>query len=213
MEELALVLDIDGTIIGNIAIQRLIYYICKIMKINYVPKRIPLRPYFKEFIKKYKDRENLHFYIYTGNESSWAEIVVSYIEKECDVKFERPILNKTIWTGNEYYKSLSFIKPIINKKIKGKYDILMIDNASFFHESDLSNVKLCPTYHTLVNIDISSIISKADYNKYYEEIYDILMMNLHCAPRSYSEFIEVCKSFNKRIPKSHNDVFWRDFSI
>ena len=95
MKNIALVIDIDGTMIGNVATQRMLFAMAK-DKFNV--GKIPMRPHFIKFVKTHPDAE---LFIYTASVSDWAEFLISHIESKYDIKFNRPLFSResSIWSG------------------------------------------------------------------------------------------------------------------
>jgi len=103
------IIDLDGTLIGDCVYQCEIYKIYLILnklgikiKINeileehYTEKSKLIRPYFTYFINKMREYfPNSYFYIYTASEKKWAEKEISIIEKNLNIKFDRPIFTRT----------------------------------------------------------------------------------------------------------------------
>lgn len=94
MIPLVVVLDLDGTIIGDITPQIVSWEICNDIKSSgggnfYKPKDLYaklqggiIRPYFAEFIKSLKKNiPNIEFFIFTASEKKWAMNIIGYIEK------------------------------------------------------------------------------------------------------------------------------------
>lgn len=166
-----IILDLDGTIIGDCSYQCDIYNIENTIKENklknksdnvlskcYNMKSKLMRPYFKNFIlfiKKFIP--NSLIFIYTASETKWAHKEISIIEKTNNIKFDRPIFTRDncIKTSDgNYIKSINNIISSINRKCKTininniKNNLLIIDNNNTFIDF-LDNFILCPTYNYL----------------------------------------------------------------
>jgi hypothetical protein len=187
------IIDLDGTIIGDCIYQTEIYKISLILaklghkiKIgdildkHYNEKSKLIRPHFVTFILKMKEiMPNSYFYIYTASEKKWAEKEISIIEKNINIKFDRPI-----FTRNDCYiqkdkqnDRILFTKSIdkIKKKIKvSNPEIIIIDDKEIYldNNSRLINCKMY-NYKCFCNywdyIPISKIKNKIFIN-YLEKL-------------------------------------------
>jgi hypothetical protein len=187
------IFDIDGTLIGDITPQVMIYDIVeeirkhnskekiKIDDIHYKLKNGILRPHFINFINDIKKHYYpAEFFIYTASQKKWAEQLIKYIEGAIDIKFNRPIFtrNDCMYINGELKKSISRIKGKIQNSLKKKYEtvnlndrILMIDNSRVFQVND-TNIVYCPTYKFKYPENIPNIISRNIYEKYFKVIYE-----------------------------------------
>lgn len=212
--ELAIVLDIDGTIIGNVATQRTIYLL---LSGKYEVSNIPLRPYFLEFLKGFSNAE---FFIYTASDPLWAETLISTIEKKYKISFNRPLFTRpnTVWTGNEYQKTLANVLPVIKNTMRGKhkekFDILIVDNANYYAPEDLPYLITCPSYNNTVRADIKKAIPASTYlkNKQHMDAVLSLCLNSESHPSSYEDFVRMLRNLNSFSFKNKNDTFWKDMS-
>ena len=210
--DMAIVLDIDGTIIGNIATQRTIY---SLLSGKYEISKIPLRPHFLEFVKSVPKAE---LFIYTASVPDWAETLISYIEKEYGITFNRPLFTRpnTIWTGNEYQKTLKNIMPVIKNtmcnKHKEDFNVLIVDNTNFYAPEDLPFLITCPTYNNTVRAYIKKSITASTYikNKTHMDKTLSLCLNSEIHPSSYEDFVRMLRNLNSFSFKNKNDTFWKD---
>ena len=209
---MAIVLDIDGTIIGNIAIQRTIY---SLLSGKYEISKIPLRPHFLEFVKSLPHAE---LFIYTASVPNWAETLILYIEREYGITFNRPLFTRpnTIWTGNEYQKTLKNIIPVIKNTMRNKhkedFDVMIVDNTNFYAPEDLDFLITCPTYNNTVRADIKKNITASTYIKNKNEMDRILSMCLisEAHSSSYEDFVRMLRNLNSFSFKNKKDTFWKD---
>jgi len=171
------IIDLDGTIIGDCIYQTEIYKISLILaklgykiKINdileehYNEKSKLIRPYFGKFIKTMKEiMENTYFYVYTASEKKWAEKEIQIIEKNLDIKFDRPIFTRNDCAPVIENEKISFLKSIENIKKKIKVpnpEIIIIDDRQVYVDNK----------HKLINCKI--------YNyKYFCNYWDYIPIN------------------------------------
>lgn len=170
---LCIVIDLDGTIIGDITPQIMTFELGKSLKQAHVKnifdlqdlkaklKAGLLRPHFETFMRNVSyNKPTVEFFVYTASEKSWAELVIKCIEKVIGIKFNRPILSRgfCVLQDREYKKSIKYIKPTIAKCLKKKYgvafgkaeltnNILVIDNNNVYSSNDAKNLIICPTYN------------------------------------------------------------------
>lgn len=197
---LVIVLDLDGTIIGDIRHQITTYDIhTKIKsaggKLQYGFKDYKaklkggiVRPFFCEFVRRLKqDIPFIEFFVYTASEQKWAIHIINQIEKTCSVKFNRPLFtrNDCIVTKTVLTKSLDKVKPRIAKTLKPKYGpinlenrILIVDNTNVFVKEDQPYQILCETYDFEYPENIGAIINHADYTKHHHIINQVLAEHL-----------------------------------
>ena len=178
-------LDLDGTIIGDCSYQCDIYNIQEIIKKNIILKNNNiqlgnlvkykslcdkmldncydmqsklLRPHFTTFMTEMKKKfPNSFFFIYTASEKTWANKEILIIEKQNNIKFNRPIFTRDNClkdaSGN-IKKSVNKIMPQLLKSIKMPKthsianNIIIIDNNPTFVDYT-DNLLICPTYDYL----------------------------------------------------------------
>lgn len=166
---LAVVIDIDGTIIGEIMPQVVEWQL--------------VAQYRKEFMRQYKaylvdalrtsltrpglaDMVNglragfrdVEFFVYTASEHKWANVVVPCIEAALGIAFYRPVLTRNHMVVNPktgvYQKSLARVLPIINRAFKKKgytaqvalEQCILVDNNPTLVPEEAGRLVLCPTY-------------------------------------------------------------------
>lgn len=211
---LIIIIDIDGTIIGDIRPQVLLY------EINYAIKKIDkkfnilnnkdfdnklekgiIRPYFAKCLKKLKEQnDNIEYFIYTASDKKWATFLVPHIEKIIDIKINRPIFTREHCDSinNSLQKSLTKVTPSIIKTLKKKYKslnknnienhILIIENAHVYESKDISKIIICPTYDYKYPENIPAIITENIFNKYSQII--IKNINKYISLPSINDYIE-----------------------
>lgn len=173
-----ILLDLDGTIVGNV-----VPLVTEWDLINNNDKR-KLKDFKKAVIKKLQNgvmrphladfhamiSRHLHyveFFIYTASDPVWATFLVSCIEEATNITFQRPIFSRKncLLKDNEYSKSIECVSPFIFKKLKGKYKelkkevqlknrICLVDNNDVLSKGERSKLIKCPTYDYVDNYDI-----------------------------------------------------------
>lgn len=137
-----ILLDIDGTIIGDITPQVMLYDLINTIKSHSCTKSAQkvqcpsfptkelqsklrdgiVRPHFKGFVQEMQAR-GVELFIYTASEKKWAEFIVKNIEVAYDIKFNRPLFtrNNCKLINGEYVKSLTHVAPAITKTLNKKF--------------------------------------------------------------------------------------------
>ena len=196
---LVVVLDLDGTIIGDIKPQIVSYEISSDIKaaggtLTYKFKDLPvklnagiIRPFFADFIKKLKARvPNIEFFIYTASEKQWAQYIIKQVETACKIKFNRPLFTREncVIVNNECRKSIKTIRPAIFKALKKKYGlksaadlndrIMVVDNMDVFNGSDIKYHIHCKTYDYKYPENIPFMFTPAEYAKFWQIIGNVV---------------------------------------
>jgi hypothetical protein len=241
IEPIVLLIDLDGTMIGDITPQIEEYYLIKDInkRLNNINKKeikyknivfqeeldkYIIRPYFKKFLKNVKKYENIELFIYTASIDKWAKFVIPKLEKIIDFKFNRPIL-----TRNNLYnkrKSINKVKPLIFRSLKKDYNlknitdlkyILLIDNTKNILIEN-SNLIKCPSYNYIHPIDYLRNIPKDLIKIYYNIIENYFNLpnssNVYEFYSKYYTFLK--KQFNyasENNTKYLNDIYWKRFSF
>lgn len=156
---LVFLIDLDGTMIGNIQPQLEEYYLIKdinkeIKKINNREthktnikqirynmsilneelKKYIIRPKLDKFFKNIKKYENIELFVYTASSDDWAKFIISQIEKITNFKFNRPLFTRNHINYNQdktNIKSINKIKPQIYRTLKKKYKLNSINDLKY----------------------------------------------------------------------------------
>lgn len=199
MLPLVVMLDLDGTIIGDITPQIASYEIYNKIKfsggsLNYKFKDFHgkllggiIRPYFCEFIKKLQANvSNIEFFVYTAGTKEWASYVIKHIEKACKIKFNRPMFTRSncILVDKEYRKSIKHVKPMIMRSLKKKYPIvtaadlndriMVVDNMDVYNNNESKYHIHCKTYDYKYPENIPAMFDHQEYKKYWQLINTII---------------------------------------
>ena len=230
------ILDLDGTIIGDCVYQSEIYKIALILnklkikiKINdildefYNEKSKLIRPNFLHFINTIsKYYSSCSFYIYTASEKKWAEKEIGIIEKNFNIKFNRPIFTRNdcieqiIDEKKVYKKSIESIK----RKIKVKDpEIIIIDDNSVYIDNMERLIK-CKVYNYKYfcnyweYIPMEKITNKIFIN-YLSTLIEAKRLcpisniqNMKQEMTKYKWLYDKCYHINKNNKKYNQDDFW-----
>lgn len=230
------IIDIDGTMIGNCHYQLALYNFmlyCKKQNVKfniddymrkvYNQDNKLLRPYFLYFMKKMKQHyKNVYFYVYTSSVKDWANKEISYIEKENNIKFNRPIFTRDDCLTNGNPKSILHIKNKI--KIKGDYQLLIIDNWEVYRDMT-DYLLICPTYDYTIYENLWDYLPVKhyddllinDYIKYYvqdNEMPPFKNNNVNQREKAiaYKWLYKINNKINKKNQKELNDLFWKNLT-
>ena len=117
-----IVFDVDGTLIGDIRPQLVLYELYSALKTKDVKTANKflkasdfrmklnqgiLRPHVGKFIKKMQQTyDNIEFYIYTASEKGWAQFLIPHLENCLNIKFKRPLLTREncVWQQDNLEK-------------------------------------------------------------------------------------------------------------
>jgi hypothetical protein len=141
---LVILLDIDGTVIGDITPQVMIYDLVNRMKshsrtpsakgvtcpsfpVKEVREKLQdgiVRPHFHTFITEMTKR-GIELFVYTASEKKWAEFIVKQIEAAFDFKFNRPLFTRDQChvVNGEWTKRISTVLPSIVRTLNKKHSV------------------------------------------------------------------------------------------
>lgn len=197
------IIDIDGTLIGDIRPQIMLYEIhqaikkvdkkVNIMNMNDFKYKLKdggiVRPYFAKFVRNVREAiPNAEFFVYTASENNWAKFLVPQIEKATGIKFNRPIFTRSDCVydkSSDLRKSLCNITPCLLRALRKRYGqirkedltnrLLVIDNTrGVFDEHDRKFVVHCPTYDYKNPENIMTSITQSVFDRYQSIIISTL---------------------------------------
>lgn len=212
----SLIIDLDNTIIGNIVYQLLVHKTCKkVCKTTtvgdyYKEETGLIRAGFTEFINNIRFRlPDVKIFIYTASEKNWAMKEIKWIEKNCRIKFDRPIFTREdcIEIDGTYYKS---VKKIYKRLRTSSDKILIIDNSDIFVDNKDSFIK-CPNYNYTVFVDIWQHISKQALNdkdcvNWIQKLAKQGYMNPHPSPHMYQISMFKCIQYHTWFAKKLSTI-------
>ena len=167
---LVVVLDLDGTVIGDISTQvcefELVSALCpaklRLLK-AYLEAQLRhtclLRPGFARFAKHAAQLE-IELFVYTASEARWAQFLVPVVEAAVGVKFNRPIFTRTncrLVNGSWRKPTkgmLASVHSCVRKRHPGLQTsdlagrVMFVDNNDVMLQDAAHHVALvhCPTY-------------------------------------------------------------------
>lgn len=229
MKKFIFILDLDSTIIGNCKFQLIYYKYMTLINNSNITISNTLLPYYKQelklirpdfvnFIKNMREiyKNNVYFYIYTASSDDWANIQIKLIEKNNNIKFNRPIFTRKdcYIENNILYKDVNNII----KKIKIKdYDIIIIDDNEIYKEYNKYVIK-CKPY--LYSIFCDYQLTNLDFSKLPLNIHKKIINIIKCPNnftfcstdinkiKLYKWLYNKCKKTHKQNKEYENDKFW-----
>jgi hypothetical protein len=181
---LVILLDLDGTIIGDISPQ-----VCEYEILNeHQPSQLKtfkelltaqlrstaiVRPGFAEFVRSVQAK-GIELFLYTASDSRWASFFVPVLEKALSLKLNRPLFTRTHCrlVNGEYRKPTRAVLHSVFSSLKRKYrglrtvsdlnqQIAMIDNSNVLsHDAAFSvGLVMCKTYDFSHNYDVLRLVS------------------------------------------------------
>ena len=237
-------IDIDGTIIGDITPQIAEWELIKRFeksKMQQFKKNLCaqlenglLRPYFGDFLESVKVNKECQFYIYTASDTIWANFIISVIENQIGIKFNRPLFTRKHCFINKAQKSLHYVAKIAYEKNKhGTKSLneflsksILIDNNHVLSKQEENKLIICPTYHYIDVYDVLRMLSENTIIDNYHEI-SKLLYQYHMFPKiesgthfSYQVFKSLYFSFigssikdGLKYNKFVKDTFWLNISL
>jgi hypothetical protein len=240
LEPIVFLIDLDGTMIGNIQPQIDEYYLIKninkeIKKVNSKDKQIRynttllneelrkyiIRPKLDKFLRNIKKYENIELFVYTASSDDWAKFIIPQIEKVTNFKFNRPLLTRNNIIQNNHrtnIKSINKVKPLVYKTLKKKYKLKSINDLKYITLIDNTknvliekkNLVHCPTFDYIHQIDYLRMIPKDILKKYYIIIENNL--NLNHSTNLYEFYAKYYELLNKQFSRCSriNQYFLND---
>lgn len=239
---LVFVFDLDGTIIGESLLQACRYDLHRALRekpdtraIMYEMENGLIRPHFQSFVKAIKSTySNAEFFVYTAAETKWANTIISLIEKNVQIKFNRPIFSRTscVLENGLVKKCLNKITPVVFRKLKNKYNLhkpddlrrqlVLIDNTHVVGPHDVNRFVKCPTYDFFMPCDVlahipqrqiknnlpivANILSKYNITSNMKEVVDPFKLLCYYYA-SLAEYYKMSSSIANKT-KKESDRFW-----
>lgn len=219
---LVILLDLDGTVLGDITPQVIVYEMleeCKKVHGCKVGGKLPshdlstkltsgvVRPNFDRFFNDIT-RKGMEVFVYTASEKKWAEHIVKQIEKTYDLKFNRPIFtrNHCMFIDKDYKKSIRTVRTSIVRTLNKKYHahwtedslrdhVLIIDNRPVYSTTDLKYMVQCPTYTYAIPENIPSIITPKVYDQFSKQVHGVLQKYYGSVMKPVDSYLEFEKQY------------------
>lgn len=208
---LIVVLDWDGTIAGRVDFQSQRFamqqHYKKFGMKGKVDAKVPkafqsdsmlIRPGFSKFIHDLTEfyGGNIHFFVYTASERTWANKEIQWVEKAHGIKFQRPIFTRddcTTDSTGSYRKSIQHIYPRMLRSIGKsqlsrmykdeilKNRLLIIDNNAVYTDTQ-DHLLICPHYNYMVFENLLEDIPVAilKHPQMVQYIYNLVNLGLVC---------------------------------
>lgn len=240
-EPIVFLLDLDGTLQGDVSPQVVEYELVRKLnqriqnnskKIKYDPKFLYkdfanglIRPYVKEALMGIKARHpNVEFFVYTASSDEWAKFLLPHIVKYLFGK--EKIINRPFFTRNHCEpsgkKSIAKIKPLIKRALSSRYSdaqyrhIYLVDNNFVLGQDELNKLLYCPTYnYKCVNCPMRNLT-----DEHLESFHDLISKNLFNVPTInkvhlfkvyYDNAFKEYVHTEERNKQYANDQYWKIF--
>ena len=195
-EPLVILIDLDGTIQGNVCPQVWEYETIGIIsgvmkeKVQYKDALLShdldkglLRPQFAEALIDIKRKHpNVEFFVYTASSDEWANFLVPKIIKHCFGS--KNIINLPLFTRKHCMsngkKRIANVKPEIVSSLNKKYpravfsNIFLVDNNPVLYGRESDKLILCPTYDKTILLCPIRMIPKYVLTRDYKFIEKVL---------------------------------------
>ena len=160
------ILDIDGTIVGNVKFQVTSFLLRKELEqvaastskcpkssdclMAYHEDHKLVRPHFIQFLRwMTAQHPNSRFFIYTASEGVWADQEIKWIEKLSGIKFMRPLFTRKDCIEDAthgYTKSVTKVMPRIWKALAKDFPGLTKDDKKYVEAARLMVVDNMPVF-------------------------------------------------------------------
>jgi hypothetical protein len=207
MENVVFLLDLDGTLQGDIGPQVREYDLLKNINSRVLGNKIRynlqhlykdmdsglIRPHMVKAIRNItQQHKNVDFFVYTASSDEWGnyivrQIIKKYFEKDkcihTDIIFTRKHCVLSSSNNFVYKKSIEKIKPFIIKSLKDKYGkflnpyVFLVDNNHVLLSEEKHNLIKCPTYEYKVVINPLRNISRKNILNNVEWLSKYFMIN------------------------------------
>lgn len=239
---LVFVIDLDGTVQGDVYPQIQEYVFLKSLNMKYNSKFLSedyskglLRPHFKKFVDAVQSRNRTHnmkveMFIYTASETKWASVIVPVIEKLIGFKFNRPLFTRAHCDMSvDKHKSLKQISPSIVRTLRKKFgnvvnsegvmrNTYLIDNN--FVLQDPGHLVKCPSYERVIYIDPLRQLSNQEAQQHKKQICATILRRKYnnesiweILEGVYRAIKENHRSNHRANKKSKKDAFWNAMAV
>lgn len=230
-----MIIDLDGTIIGNITYQMMANNM--LMRFNSGRGLGEIKKMYREetglirsgFIQCMEGLREIYpdllIYVYTASVKSWAYKQIKWIESNHNFKFNRPIFTRDdcVLVGDKVFKS---VKKVCKRTKHDKINnILVIDNNDVFIDRKDKFIK-CPDYNAITFIDLwrlmkPHMMAEKDCLLWIRKM--VQLGHINPAPvntknstdlmkliKHHQWYVQKYKNIAKNNKKYLNDTFWVD---
>lgn len=229
-----IMLDIDGTMVGDVHYQVCQYEISNAVS-DFSGKAQSNAKSFKRHLKEAlvdgllhpdlttflnNHKSSFRFFVYTAAETQWAIVLVNCMESVLGTKFQRPLFTRVDCIGNDLRKNIESVRQRIEWTIQtdktSVRNIFMIDNNKTLNRQKRHLIH-CPSYNRRVLTDVFEDLHEQIETFWYttrddftlgEIIVDILIANdiMTTDHNRNSSFAEVCEIYARSFMKDHQSL-------
>jgi hypothetical protein len=193
----AVLLDLDGTIIGDINAA-----VCEFeILLSYCPQKLPLfkamltsqlqstaiiRPGFDAFMRALQ-RRDIDVFVYTASDTKWAKLLVPLIEQVVGVPFAKPLFTRTHCrsSNGNYVKPCKAVMAAMCASMKKRSRpgiqsaadladrVMYVDNNDVIRRDVpyAPELILCPTYDYRLDHDVLRLVPENVFVSHWQGIY------------------------------------------
>lgn len=240
-EPVVFLIDLDGTIQGNVHPQVVEYELIRKFnmmtnsKVKYNLRNLHtdisrglIRPHFKNAMLNIKKKHaHVEFFVYTASSDTWANFLLPNIIKVVFNKrnpINKPFLTRSHCVLDGRMKSIEKVKPIVANALRSRYPdatfkhIFLIDNNIVLQEKELNRLIYCPSYdYRVINCPLRNFNDQT-----LERYHKVLSKELFQEGVSTTHKFELMKMYydqafkeyvrtDKHNEKYANDKYWKLF--
>ena len=198
-QPIVVVLDLDGTVVGNIGNIVCEWELVKSFGDAHASKMFVhamvrsldedgvIRPGFEALVRAIHQTPHVHAFVYTASEGRWARLLCACISKRYGIKFEGVFTRAHCIKNRDTYvlsKSIHRIYPAIRRVIKVRHGVVlsrdpgthvvMIDNNVTLPATEQGMLVNCSTYTVSPLYDVTRFIAPGTVRAKYLEMANIM---------------------------------------
>jgi hypothetical protein len=238
-QPIVFLLDLDGTLQGNISPQLQEYELIKTLnkqivgfpKLKYNIKSIAidydnglLRPHLASSLESIKEKyHNVEFFIYTASSDEWAKFIVPMVIKK--VPSINPLFFSRRYCSPDGKKSIQRVSPFIKEFLSSKYDVrqlvnvFLVDNNLVLRSNELDKLIHCPTYEYEQTLDVTRNIPYHVRSEHFRFLSDEIFKGQSSTDNEfefmmyyYGYLMEIFKRNEVKNKNELRDRYWKDFA-
>jgi hypothetical protein len=238
-QPIVFLLDLDGTLQGNISPQIYEYELIKKLnkqivgfpKLKYNVEAIAmdydnglLRPDLARSLESIKNiHHNVEFFIYTASSDEWAKFIIPMVLKKV------PSINSLFFSRKfcslDGKKSIQRVLPFVKEFLSSKYDVrqiqnvFLVDNNLVLKNNEKEKLIHCPTYDYEQTLDVTrnipDFVRRAHFRFLSKELFQgqsSYENEFEFMMNYYLNLMEISKRNKVFNENELKDRYWRDFA-
>ena len=238
VEPYVFLLDLDGTMQGNVLPQLNEYELHEAMRVH--DKRVRysvnqllsdmarglIRPHLREALVDIKAKHpEVEFFVYTASSDQWAKFLLPKIMRFL-FKGGDGIVNPTFLTRSDCLptgmKSIAKVRPKVARALRAKYPratfkhMYLVDNSFVLHEHEAARLIHCPTYdYKVVNCPLRNFPPQV-LERHFRHLSVLLLREpskskLHFIQKYYNRAFKEFVETDANNARHANDTYWLRF--